>query len=144
MSQFSVKATFDGADLVKGFNDVKKEVKGIENAGEDAKKSLDQMLQQKNSTSNYRRQLMQLTQQITDLTVNYRKLSDEEKQSEFGIALAKRINELTAKASEFKDAMLDVQQSISESASDTANWDAFQQLVDVSTSALQSLTGVAG
>ena len=144
MSQFSVKATFDGADLVKGFNDVKKEVKGLETVGEDAKKSLDQMLQQKNSTSNYRRQLMQLTQQLTDLTVNYRKLSDEEKQSEFGIALAKRINELTAKASEFKDAMLDVQQSISESASDTANWDAFQQLVDVSTSALQSLTGVAG
>ena len=143
-SVFSIKASFDGGDLVKGFNDVKKEVKGIENAGEDAKKSLDQMLQQKNSTSNYRRQLMQLTQQITDLTVNYRSLSDEEKQSEFGKALAQRINELTAKASMFKDAMLDVQQSISESASDTANWDAFQQLVDVSTSALQSFTGVAG
>ena len=144
MSVFSVKGSFDGGDLVKGFNDVKKEVKGIENAGEDAKKSLDQMLQQKNSTSNYRRQLMQLTKQLTDLTVNYRSLSDEEKQSEFGVALAQRIDELTAKASMFKDAMLDVQQSITESASDTANWDAFQQLVDVSTSALQSFTGVAG
>ena len=143
-SVFSVKGSFDGADLVKGFNDVKKEVKGIENAGEDAKKSLDQMLQQKNSTSNYRRQLMRLTQQLTDLTVNYRSLSDAEKQSEFGVALAQRIDELTTKASMFKDAMLDVQQSISESASDTANWDAFQQLVDVSTSALQSFTGVAG
>ena len=143
-SVFSVKGSFDGADLVKGFNDVKKEVKSLETAGEDAKKSLDQMLQQKNSTTNYRRQLMQLTKQLTDLTVNYRSLSDAEKQSEFGIALAKRIDELTAKASMFKDAMLDVQQSISESASDTANWDAFQQLVDVSTSALQSFTGVAG
>ena len=143
-SVFSIKASFDGGDLVKGFNDVKKEVKGIENAGEDAKKSLDKMLQQKNSTSNYRRQLMQLTKQLTDLTVNYRSLSDEEKQSEFGVALAQRIDELTTKASMFKDAMLDVQQSISESASDTANWDAFQQLIDVSTSALQSFTGVAG
>ena len=143
-SVFSVKASFDGGDLVKGFNDVKKEIKGLETVGEDAKKSLDQMLQQKNSTSNYRRQLMQLTHQLTDLTVNYRKLSDEEKQSEFGVALAQRIDELTTKASMFKDAMLDVQQSISESASDTANWDAFQQLVDVSTSALQSFTGVAG
>lgn len=143
-SVFSVKASFDGADLVKGFNNVKNEVKGIENAGEDAKKSLDQMLQQKNSTSNYRRQLMQLTQQLTDLTVNYRRLSDEEKQSEFGVALAQRIDELTAKASMFKDAMLDVQQSISESASDTANWDAFQQLVDISTSTMQSFAGIAG
>lgn len=144
MSQFSVKATFDGADLVKGFKDVKKEVEGIETAGEDAKKSLDQMLQQKNSSSNYRRQLMQITQQLTDLTVNYRRLSDEEKQSEFGIALSQRIDELTAKASEFKDAMLDVQQSISESASDTANWDALQQLIDISTSSLQTFAGVAG
>lgn len=143
-SVFSVKASFDGGDLVKGFNDVKKEIKGLETVGEDAKKSLDQMLQHKNSTTNYRRQLMQLTQQITDLTVNYRRLSDEEKQSEFGIALAQRINELTAKASEFKDAMLDVQQSISESASDTANWDAFQQLVDISTSTMQSFAGIAG
>ena len=143
-SVFSVKGSFDGADLIKGFNNVKNEVKGIENAGEDAKKSLDQMLQQKNSTSNYRRQLMQLTKQLTDLTVNYRMLSDEEKQSEFGVALAQRIDELNAKASMFKDALLDVQQSITESASDTANWDAFQQLVDVSTSALQSFTGVAG
>lgn len=144
MSQFSVKGSFDGADLIKGFNNVKNEVKGLENAGEDAKKSLDQMLQQKNSTSNYRRQLMQLTKQLTDLTVNYRMLSDEEKKSEFGVALAQRIDELNAKASMFKDAMLDVQQSITESASDTANWDAFQQLVDISTSALQSFTGVAG
>ena len=143
-SVFLVKGSFDGADLVKGFNDVKKEVKSLDAAGEDAKKSLDQMLQQKNSTSNYRRQLMDLTRQLTDLTVNYRSLSDEEKQSEFGIGLAQRIDELTSKASMFKDAMLDVQQSISESASDTANWDAFQQLVDVSTSALQSFTGVAG
>lgn len=143
-SVFLVKGSFDGADLVKGFNDVKKEVKSLDAAGEDAKKSLDQMLQHKNSTSNYRRQLMELTRQLTDLTVNYRSLSDEEKQSEFGVALAQRIDELTSKASMFKDAMLDVQQSISESASDTANWDAFQQLVDVSTSALQSFTGVAG
>lgn len=143
-SVFSIKASFDGGDLVKGFNDVKKEIKGLETVGEDAKKSLDQMLQQKNSTSNYRRQLMELTRQLTDLTVNYRNLSDEEKQSEFGVALAQRIDELTSKASMFKDAMLDVQQSISESASDTANWDAFQQLVDVSTSVLQSFTGVAG
>lgn len=144
MSQFSVKATFDGADLVKGFKDVKAGIEGIETAGEEAKKSLDQMLQQKNSSSNYRRQLMQITQQLTDLTVNYRRLSDEEKQSEFGIALSQRIDELTAKASEFKDAMLDVQQSISESASDTANWDAFQQLIDISTSSLQTFAGVAG
>ena len=144
MSQFSVKATFDGADLVKGFKDVKKEVEGLESVGENAKKSLDQMLQQKNSTSNYRRQLAMITKELTDLTVNYRALSDAEKQSEFGQALSQRIDELSAKAAEFKDAMLDVQQSINKSASDTANWDAFSSVIDITTSSLQTFAGVTG
>ena len=82
MSQFSIKATFDGADLVKGFKDVKKEVEGLEDAGRSTKASLDQMLQQKNSTSNYSRQLGQLKQQLTDLSVNYARLNDSDKNSD--------------------------------------------------------------
>lgn len=112
MSTFSVKATFDGADLVRGFKDVKAEVEGIETAGEDAKKSLDQMLQQKNSTTNYKRQLSQITAELTDLSVNFAKLSAEEKKSEFGKAMSQRINDLTAKAQELKGVMDEVSQSL--------------------------------
>jgi hypothetical protein len=112
MSQFSVKATFDGADLIKGFNDVKKEVEGLESAGEDAKKSLDQMLQNKNSTTNYKRQLSQITAELTDLSVNFAKLSAEEKKSEFGQAMSQRIDELTSKAQELKGVMDEVSQSL--------------------------------
>lgn len=112
MSQFSVKATFDGADLVKGFKDVKAEVEGIETAGEEAKKSLDQMLQQKNSTTNYKRQLSQITAELTDLSVNFAKLSAEEKKSQFGQAMSQKINDLTAKAQELKGVMDEVSQSL--------------------------------
>ena len=112
MSQFSVKATFDGADLVKGFKDVKAEVEGIETAGDEAKKSLDQMLQQKNSTTNYKRQLSQITAELTDLSVNFAKLSAEEKKSQFGQAMSQKINDLTAKAQELKGVMDEVSQSL--------------------------------
>lgn len=144
MANFSVKASFDGSELVQGFKEVKTEINGLTNAGKSAQKSLGEMLQKKNSTSDYRRQLSLLSREITDLTVNYRRMSEAEQQSEFGVALKQRIDELTAKASEFKDAMLDVQQSINESASDTANWDAFQSLVDITSSSLQTFVGVTG
>lgn len=144
MANFSVKASFDGSELVQGFKEVKTEINGLSNAGKSAQKSLGGMLQKKNSTSDYRRQLSLLSREITDLTVNYRRLSEAEKQSEFGQGLKQRIDELTAKASEFKDAMLDVQQSINESASDTANWDAFQSLIDITASSLQTFAGMAG
>ena len=144
MANFSVKASFDGSELVQGFKEVKTEINGLTNAGKSAQKSLGEMLQKKNSTSDYRRQLSLLSREITDLTVNYRRLSEAEQQSEFGVALKQKIDELTAKASEFKDAMLDVQQSINESASDTANWDAFQSLVDITSSSLQTFVGVTG
>lgn len=144
MANFSVKASFDGSELVQGFKEVKTEINGLTNAGKSAQKSLGEMLQKKNSTSDYRRQLSLLSREITDLTVNHRRMSEAEQQSEFGVALKQRIDELTAKASEFKDAMLDVQQSINESASDTANWDAFQSLVDITSSSLQTFAGVVG
>lgn len=144
MANFSVKASFDGSELVQGFKDVKTEINGLANAGKTAQKSLGEMLQKKNSTSDYRRQLSLLSRELTDLTVNYRRMSEAEQQSEFGVALKQRIDELTAKASEFKDAMLDVQQSINKSASDTANWDAFQSLIDITSSSLQTFVGVTG
>ena len=144
MANFSVKASFDGSELVQGFKSVKTEINSLADAGKTAKQSLGDMLQKKNSTSDYRRQISLISRELTDLTVNYRRLSEAEQQSEFGQGLKQRIDELTATASEFKDAMLDVQQSINECASDTANWDAFQSLIDITASSLQTFAGVAG
>lgn len=110
---FSVRASFDGTELVQGFQDVKSELNGLKTAGDKAGKSLDQMLQQKNSTSNYSRQLGQIKQQLTDLAVNYSRLSDADKNSDFGVAMAARIDELTAKAQELKGVMDDVNSSLS-------------------------------
>lgn len=148
MSQFSVKATFDGKELVQGFKDVKKEVQGLESAGEDAKKSLDQMLQQKNSTTNYKRQLSQITAELNDLAVNYARLSDAEKQSDFGQAMAQRIDELTAKAQELKGVFDGVNQTLKGDIQlpepDVKVWDGMAELIEAAASGFQTYAGVLG
>ena len=112
MSNFSVKATFDGQELIQGFKDVKTEINGLKTAGQSAGQSLDKMLQQRNSTTNYTRQLSQIKQQLTDLSVNYSRLSEAERKSEFGVAMAAKIDELKIKAQELKGVFDEVNESL--------------------------------
>ena len=143
-SSFSIKGTFEGQELIKGLGQVKEGLGNIDKTADDAKQSLGEMLKEKNSTSNYKRQLTRLTKEISDLIVNYRLLNEEDKNTEFGRGLAARIDELTDKASLYKDAILDAQASINETASDTANWDAVAQGIDVVSSTLQTFIGACG
>lgn len=91
------------------------------------------------STSNYRQQLAAITKQIQDLTINYRSMNDEMKSSDFGREVADKISELTQKASEYKDAIMDANQAVAALASDTAIWDGVAQGIDVVSSSLQAL-----
>lgn len=143
-SSFSIKGTFEGQELIKGLGQVKEGLGNIDKTADDAKQSLGEMLKEKNSTSNYKRQLTSLTKEISDLIVNYRLLNEEDKNTEFGRGLAARIDELTDKAALYKDAILDAQASINETASDTANWDAVAQGIDVASSTLQTFIGACG
>ena len=94
------------------------------------------------STSNYRKQLIQLTRQIQDLTVNYNSLTDEEKKGEFGQKMQVALVELKKKAGDFKDAVADVQQEILVLASDTPVWDSIAAGIDVASSSLQAIVSV--
>lgn len=98
------------------------------------------------SVTNYRSQLAAITRQIQDLTINYRAMSAEMQSSDFGREVADKITELTARAGEYKDAILDAQASIKTLSSDTANWDAMKQGIDVVSSSLQAFvsTGALG
>ena len=143
-SSFSIKGTFEGQELIKGLGQVKEGLGNIDKTADDAKQSLGEMLKEKNSTSNYTRQLRRLTKEISDLIVNYRLLSEEDKNTDFGKGLAARIDELKDKAALYRDSILDAQASINETASDTANWDAVAQGVEVASSALQTFIGACG
>ena len=109
-----------------------------------AKELLDAMSKiegQTRSTSNYRAQLAQITKQISDLTINYRAMNAEMQNSDIGREVVGKIQELTIQAAGYKDAIMDAQNSIKNLASDTSNWDAMKQGIDVVSSSLQAFVG---
>ena len=88
-----------------------------------------------------KQQLREMSNALTTLTQTYRGLTDEEKASTFGQELAKGIQQLTERAGQAQDAMMDVQQSIRNAASDTRLFDQMAQGMSVATAGFQGLTG---
>lgn len=87
--------------------------------------------------------LKEMTRSLTDLTIQYRSLTDEEKNSPFGQALAKGIDQLTERAAVAKDAMGDVNAAITRAASDTRAFDQIAGATSLVTSSFQTLQGTA-
>lgn len=158
------KLGLDNSGFNKGIDDSKKKVAEFQGETEDASKSLDDMskhgsksarelikqmseLDKSNrSVSNYRKQLAQLTRDIQDLTVNYRSMSDEMKNSDIGRETVLKIQELTKEAANYRDAIQDSQAAIRNLASDTAGWDAAKQGIQGVSGALQLVasSGILG
>lgn len=88
-----------------------------------------------------KQKLREMSNALTTLTTTYRELTDEEKQSPFGKELSKSIQQLTERAGAAKDAMLDVEQSIRNAASDTRMFDQLSQGASVMTAGFQGLIG---
>ena len=88
-----------------------------------------------------KQQLREMSNALATLTTTYRELTDEEKQSPFGKELSKSIQQLTERAGKAKDAMVDVEQSIRNAASDTRMFDQLSQGASVMTAGFQGLTG---
>lgn len=140
----------EGQQAVEQFQDTAKgATKAMTDLGQKGAKSTKDLISElskitgaERNLSNYRRQLAQMTKDIQDLTVNYRNLSDADKNSDIGKQTLQRINELTKKAGEYKDAVLDAQQAIKVLASDTANWDAAKQGINALSGALQGIVSV--
>ena len=87
--------------------------------------------------------LREMTKSITDLTIKYNSLTSEEKQSPFGQALSKSIDQLTERAGVMRDAMGDVQAAINHAASDTRVFDQISGTVSLATASFQTFQGAA-
>lgn len=70
-----------------------------------------------------KRQLFSVREEIATLLLAYRSLTEQEKQTAQGKALARHIDELTEKAGELNDAMLDATQAVTNAASDSRTFD---------------------
>ncbi len=91
---------------------------------------------------NVKRQLMEMKKSLTNLTAQYRAMSDAEKQSAAGRELAQKMDELREKAGTLKDTVGDVQDEIEVLASDTPNLDVFNELIGISADTLSTYSSV--
>lgn len=111
----------------------------------DALRRLNQQREAMNTSGdaeeNLRTRLRAATQELASLTLKYREMSDEERASAQGQELKKKLDELTKKAGNLRDAMDDANRAIRGTASDTQNFDALAGGLNVITSSAGAAQG---
>lgn len=132
------EATIKYDNLAESLQGAKMHLINLEQEQENAKQGFNG-----DPTQNLRTQLRQLTVEIATLTLEYRNMSDDEKKSAAGRELQSKLELLTKKAGDLRDAMDDVTRAIRATASDTKNFDALAGGINVVTSSFGAVTGAA-
>lgn len=88
--------------------------------------------------------LRQATKEAMDLSLQMSKMSDVELSSDIGQQMQAQFQEALQAAANYKDQVADIQQEISNMASDTKAWDATAQGIGVLSSGLQGLASTYG
>lgn len=90
-----------------------------------------------------RQELMNLRNEITMLTLQWREMTDAERASAEGQELKQKLDELSAKAAKLQDAFGDVQETIKNDANDTAAFSALTQGLNLVISGFGAAEGAA-
>ena len=90
-----------------------------------------------------KKDLKELVLEIATLSISYQSLSDEEKKSADGQALASHIQDLTEKAGVLRDAISDTNQAITNAASDTRGFDQLSGSIQLAIDGFGLATGAA-
>ena len=78
------------------------------------------------TSGNYKRELRSAMIEVQNLTVALRNMSDEERSSSVGQALAQRLQEAKNRAADLTDTISDLRTEVKNMASDSAAFDAFK------------------
>ena len=89
-----------------------------------------------------KRELRLTSNELIKLTAQYRAMSAAEKASAQGQELARKMDQIRAKAGELKDTIGDVEGEITVMASDTPNLDVFNDLIGIGADALSTYSSV--
>ncbi len=121
------KSAVPGVDKTKigvRLNEMRKELEA-EKAGlsELIRRQEELKFKQDESGASLRTQLKNVREEIATLLLAYRSLTDAEKNTAQGRELARHIDELTEKAGELNDAIMDTSQAVTNAASDTRGFD---------------------
>lgn len=151
MANLKVDLSLNDGNLKKQINDDKKAVsefgQTVANSGQSVRDQATNFQRAVGSITNYKRQLATLTKEVISLEMSYKSLTDEQKKSDFGQALAAQLSEAKDRAAEFKDQIIDTQNEIVKLSSDSFKSDVFASGIDVvstSMSAMVAVTELAG
>lgn len=81
--------------------------------------------------TNVKKGMRQMVGETKNLTVQYQRLTDAEKNSDMGRRIAEQIDIVKTKAGELKDLSLDIDREITNIASDTRTWDSVKEGISV-------------
>ena len=118
-------------DMGQTISAMKEEAEVIRDAGNQVKAFVATQDQATNKSKTAKAQLNAMTRQITELEIRWRGMTDAERESAEGRALADKMSVLKDRASELKDTIGDVKSEIAALASDTSNLDAFNQVLSI-------------
>lgn len=96
------------------------------------------------SAKSVRAKMLEFSEAIATLTVQYRRMSDEEKNGAYGKALQQSLTQLKARAGELKDAMSDINEEVRHLASDTSFTDGVQLMTRTIGSCAAAITAWTG
>jgi len=141
--------SLDASGVKQGAQQGSEAIKSMAKTGDQAASSVEKFEQKMASaiasTGNYKKALREATAEVQNLTLAYAQLSNEDKNSDFGRALAQRLDEAKVKAANLKDAIGDTNRDIANLASDTTSLDGFVtglQAVRDGTAAWIAMTGM--
>lgn len=123
----------------------------VRNFGQAAQDTASQVESQVNSqvkslasAANYKRELRDCVKEVQNLTMAYRQMSDEQRNSPLGAAMAEQLEKAKARAAELKDMVADLNQEITSAASDTATFSAVNQGFGVLRDSMAAVMAVQG
>lgn len=129
-------------DISQTISVMKEEAEVIRDAGNQVKAFVSAQDQATNKGKTAKAQLNAMTRQITELEVRWRNMTDAERESAEGRALADKMSVLKDRASELKDTIGDVKQEIAALASDTSNLDAFNQVLSITGNGMSTFSSL--
>lgn len=88
-----------------------------------------------------RSRLRELRETIYNLEIEWRTMSDEQRKSDFGVALRKQLESAKKEGGDLADIMGDVQRAIQSEADDTGKFSALSEGINLAVSSATALTG---
>lgn len=88
-----------------------------------------------------RSRLRELRETIYNLEIEWRTMSDEQRKSDFGVALRKQLESAKKEGGDLADIMGDVQRAIQSEANDTGKFSALSEGINLAVSSSTALTG---